>query len=83
MEKSLDSKIFLQYTLFMAKRGRPKLDNAKREVVQIRVLPEVKAEIETASQLARKSLTSWATQQLREAAQKELEKNRGRADDSP
>ena len=37
----------------MAKRGRPKLDVAKREVLQVRVLPEIKAEFKQAARLCK------------------------------
>jgi predicted HicB family RNase H-like nuclease len=66
----------------MAKRGRPKLNLAKREVLQVRVLPEVKREFIQASHLAGQSLSKWATQRLSEAAQKELEKNHAEADNT-
>jgi len=67
----------------MAKRGRPRLDLAKREVLQIRVFPEVKRLFEQAARASGQSLTAWATQRLQDAVQEEVQNNRGKADDSP
>jgi hypothetical protein len=82
-EKTLDSENFLQYTLSMAQRGRPKLDLAKRETLQIRVFPEVKRLFEEAARSAGQSLTAWTTQRLQDALQEELQNNGKNADDSP
>ena len=76
----LDSNNCLQYTLYMAKRGRPKLDLAKREVLQIRVFPEVKRLFEQAARSAGQSLTAWATQRLQDAVGDELQNNRKKSD---
>lgn len=65
----------------MAKRGRPRLNLAKRKMLQVRLLPDVKSEFERASQLAGKSLSCWVTDCLREAAAKEFEKNRAKSED--
>ena len=66
----------------MKKRGRPKLDISKNEVVQLRVYPEVKRLFEAAARDAGQSLTAWATQRLQDAVGREMKNNRREGENS-
>jgi hypothetical protein len=57
----------------MNKRGRPKLNDAQREILQVRVVPDIKRDFEKASRLSGLSLSSWARERLMAAARKELQ----------
>jgi uncharacterized protein (DUF1778 family) len=64
----------------MAKRGRPKLDNTQRQVIQVRVAPEVKGSFEKAARLSGLSLSSWMRERLMGAARKDLQNLSPKAD---
>ena len=64
----------------MSPRGRPKLNGAKRQVIQVRVLPEVKTLLEEAAKVSDLSLSSWARDRLTVLARRELEGARKKTD---
>jgi len=57
----------------MTKRGRPRLDDALRKTIQIRVPPDVKADMEKAARVSGLSLSSWARERLMAAARRDLQ----------
>jgi len=71
----LIKKFFCSTVKTMNKRGRPLQPEhlVKKEILQVRVLPDVKRDFEKAAKLSGLSLSSWARSKLIEISRRDLE----------